>query len=348
MALPLAKLTILIGAGIVGSVLAKEGRMPNVSDFVSGAFKIVYKGIARDDSTSSSVNKPRSDTLLAQVNSLRQELQTLASNRPITIVTATGTGAGASRCGIVIVVVVVGYGYVWWKGWKLPDMMFATRRSLSDACNSVARNLENVYSSISATKLHLSKRISSVDTKLEEFKVLTTGTHEKVVELQVKSDEMGGKLRSVRDVVQTLHNKISMIEEKQDTTSQGVAWLCDYASKLENIRITERSQALPSSSSRPALELPPESPLRQTESLPPALSIEPSSDPGFSGSHQEFGATISVEVSSRINTSHDANNGFSSSGLLGLRSSGAGGSFITRTRSATKAVPILTRSPRPQ
>ncbi|CAL5328132.1 unnamed protein product [Camellia sinensis] len=33
-------------------------------------------------------------------------------------------------------------------GWKLPDMMFATKCSLSDACNTIAKQLENVYSSI--------------------------------------------------------------------------------------------------------------------------------------------------------------------------------------------------------
>ncbi|KAJ9176156.1 hypothetical protein P3X46_011498 [Hevea brasiliensis] len=147
MALPLGKLTILVGAGIIGSVLAKEGRLSNVSDLVSGAFKIAFKQIRQDDSTSS-IGKPHNDSLMAQVNSLRQELQMLASNRSVTIVTASGTGAGASKYGIIVVVGVFGYGYVWWKGWKLPDMMFATRRGLSDACTSIAQQLENVYASI--------------------------------------------------------------------------------------------------------------------------------------------------------------------------------------------------------
>ncbi|XP_059640848.1 uncharacterized protein LOC132283000 isoform X2 [Cornus florida] len=35
------------------------------------------------------------------------------------------------------------------KGWKLPDMMFATRRCISDACTFIAKQLENVYSSVS-------------------------------------------------------------------------------------------------------------------------------------------------------------------------------------------------------
>ncbi|KAG8363648.1 hypothetical protein BUALT_Bualt19G0044400 [Buddleja alternifolia] len=70
-------------SGLVGSVLAaNEGRVSTVSDFFFGAFK----QLKQDDSTVSS-SKPRNDSLLQQVNSLRQELQLLASNRPITIVT---------------------------------------------------------------------------------------------------------------------------------------------------------------------------------------------------------------------------------------------------------------------
>ncbi|RVW40105.1 hypothetical protein CK203_081943 [Vitis vinifera] len=60
----------------------------------------------------------------------------------------SGSQEGKSKYGVVVIIVVVGYGYAWWKGWKLPDMMFATRRSLSDACSSIAKQLENVYSSI--------------------------------------------------------------------------------------------------------------------------------------------------------------------------------------------------------
>ncbi|KAL8152168.1 hypothetical protein V2J09_009928 [Rumex salicifolius] len=141
MALSLGKLTILVGAGILGSVLAKEGQLPSVSDVLSGVVKIAFK---RDSAPSST--KPKNDALVAQVNSLKQELQFLVSNRPVTIITSGG--GGGRRYGMIILVVVVGYGYIWWKGWKLPDLTFATKRSLSDACTAVAKQLEQVYSSI--------------------------------------------------------------------------------------------------------------------------------------------------------------------------------------------------------
>uniref|UniRef100_A0A5B6ZKU1 Putative B-zip transcription factor n=1 Tax=Davidia involucrata TaxID=16924 RepID=A0A5B6ZKU1_DAVIN len=355
MALPLGKITILVGAGIVGSVLAKEGRLSNVPDFFSGAFKIVLKQIRQDDSTPSSA-KPRNDTLLAQVNNLRQELQLLASNRSVTIVTSSGSGA--SRYGIIIVVVVVGYGYVWWKGWKLPDMMFATRRGLSDACTTIAKQLENVYSSISVTKRHLSSRIDRVDCSLDECAELTSATREEVSELQGEMKVIGVDVQSVHHAVRTLETKINRIEGKQDLTNDGVRRLVDYAWSLENSRTTERIQATPSSSSRPAIELPQMTPSSRTESSPPVLSLEPPSPSASNGSHKVqrplqsavsasglkelHGISVvegssSPEVSNGVHVTEDTKNGYSGAGLFGRKLPGIGASFLTRTRSAMQS-----------
>lgn len=38
----LTKVASVCLLGIVGSIIAKEGHMPNVSDFVSGAFKVFF------------------------------------------------------------------------------------------------------------------------------------------------------------------------------------------------------------------------------------------------------------------------------------------------------------------
>ncbi|XP_021283738.1 uncharacterized protein LOC110416180 [Herrania umbratica] len=359
MALPLGKLTILVGAGIVGSIIAKEGHMPNVSDFVSGAFKLVFRQLKHDDSTPS-INKPRNDYLMAQVNSLRQELQILASNRPITIV--TGRGTGTSKYGIIIVVVVVGYGYVWWKGWRLPDMMFATRRSLSDARDAIAKQLESVYSSISTTRRHLSSRIDGVDNHMDEIADITASTQDEVSLLQDKSKMLNSNVQSVRFVVQTLESKINRIEGKQDITNEGLNWLCDYAHTMEQNRSTDRIQASPASSSMPALEAPMKSPSR-TGSLPPILPAESSSPSDSNGTHKvkrsprnavsasglkEVSESSGHELANGSRTSEDKTNGSSSSGFFGMMFSGANASFLTRTRSATNAVPQQMRSSRQQ
>ncbi|KHG03891.1 ATP-dependent helicase/deoxyribonuclease subunit B [Gossypium arboreum] len=330
MALPIGKLSILVGAGVVGSILAKEGHMRNLSDFVSGAFKFAFRQLKHDDSTPSG-NKPRNDYLMDQVNSLRQELQILASNRPVTIV--TGRGSGSSKYRIIIVVVVVGYGYVWWKGWRLPDMMFATRRSLSDARDAIAKQLDSVYSSISAN--------------------IAATTEDEVSLLQDKSKMLNSNVQSVRYVVQTLESKINRIEGKQDMTNEGVNWLCDYAQTMEQNRPTDHIQAAPASSSRLALEAPTRTPSR-TGSLPPIVPVDLPA-PDSNGTHmvkrsprnavsasglKEVGESSSNDVGNGKTTSEDKTNGSSSSsGFSGMMFSGGNGSFLTRTCSATNAVP---------
>ncbi|KAL8267124.1 hypothetical protein R6Q59_004468 [Mikania micrantha] len=266
MALPLGKLTIIIGAGLIGSVLAKEGRIPSVSDFFSGASKVL-KLISHDEKPASKP-KPLNDSLLAQVNSLRQELQLLASNRPVTIVTSSGSGG--SKYGVVIIVAVVGYGYVWWKGWKLPDMMFATKRSLSDATNAVAKQLETVYSSLAVTKRHLSSRIDRVDCSLDEVAEITATTKDEVSSIRGKTKVFSEDVQSIHNKVYTLESRLSMFELKQDETNLGVERLIRTAISMEN-------QGDQSNSSKPALEMP-----HRAMSLPPVQIEELQSSPPVS------------------------------------------------------------------
>ncbi|XP_020208037.1 uncharacterized protein LOC109792990 isoform X1 [Cajanus cajan] len=377
MALSLGKLTILVGAGIVGSVIAKEGTLPDVSGLVSGAFKVILKQIKNNDPAPTVKKQPHNDALLAQVSSLRQELQLLARDRSITIVNATGTGG--TKYVTVIVIVVVGYGYVWWKGWKLPDMMFATRRGLSDACTSIGNQMGKLYESIADTKKKLSARMNRLDKSLDECAALSESTREEVSKdfifcclfyclkieyllsqvsvIQQEADTISGDFKSVRVAVHVLESKIKEIEEKQVATTEGVNMLCQFTKTMENSKPTEYIQA---SSSRQALELPPVSPpsrgsqsgssrlsleppsttpSSRTGSLPPKLSTDPPSPSNSSGSYQE-----SIQVNSKsISPKEDKSNG-SSSGLFGLRLPNVYAPFLTRTRSATDAVVQQTRS----
>lgn len=155
MALSLGKLT-LVGAGILGSVLAKEGRVPSVSDVLSGALKIALKPIRQNDSANTT-SKPPDDALIAELNSLRKELQLLASNRSVTA--STSSAKGGRVYGGIIVIVVIGCGYVWWKVWKLLDFMFATQRDLTHGHNAVEKHLEQVLTAIRDTKRDLSSKL---------------------------------------------------------------------------------------------------------------------------------------------------------------------------------------------
>uniref|UniRef100_A0A0D6R0V6 DUF1664 domain-containing protein n=1 Tax=Araucaria cunninghamii TaxID=56994 RepID=A0A0D6R0V6_ARACU len=281
MALPLGKLVIVIGAGIAGSVLINEGRVSKVSDFVSGAFKVVLKHLKDDDS--SSKEKPIDNTLMAQVDSLRQELQRLSSSRSITVVTGNSQSGTGTYVMPVIVIGVAGYGYIWWKGWKLSDMMFATRRSFSDACSSIGKQLDQVSAAISAAKRHLSSRIDLVDNSLDECAELNAITKDEVFKLRGDLKNVGFDVESVQRAVQGLEFKIGRIEGKQDMTNEGVLQLCQFVRTLEERRQVERIQV--SSTSKPSIEYPnstssPHSHHQLALELPVSASSSGSSDKG--------------------------------------------------------------------
>ncbi|KAK7270026.1 hypothetical protein RIF29_22880 [Crotalaria pallida] len=333
MALPLGKFTLLLGAGLVGSVIAKEGRLPEVPFLLSAPFKFVFKQLTTNDSsttTTSTAKKPHNDALLAQVNSLRQELQLLARDRTVTIVNASTTGSG--KYVTVIVIVVVGYAYIWWKGWKLPNMMFATRRGLSDACTSIGNQLGKLYESMEDSKVKLSDRINCLDSSLNECAAISKNTREEISVIQQETDIISGDFKSVRVAFHVLESKIKEIEGKQVTTNEKVAILGQYALSLENSRATEPIQASPSGSSKPALELLPVTPASRAKKTCPSM---PSS--------RESNGISEVINSNNISPAEEKTNG-SSSGLFGMRFSGLHAPFLTRTRSATDAVVNHTRS----
>ena len=45
----------------------------------------------------------------------------------------------------------IDWALIYSQGWKLPDFMFATRRSLSDACNNVGSQIDGFYESLSVS-----------------------------------------------------------------------------------------------------------------------------------------------------------------------------------------------------
>ncbi|KAK1266641.1 hypothetical protein QJS04_geneDACA015363 [Acorus gramineus] len=167
MAIPIGKLTILIGAGLVGSVIVKDASISNVSGFLSGAYKVLIRHIQQDDPQPS---KSRArDSLLAQVNSIRQELQLFSSSGSVTIVT-DGTSGRRAYVLPVIFVGVVGWGYLWWK----------------------------------VTRQHLSTKINKVDNALEECNEISISTKDEVGQLREQVNEFDLRVASVAHMVENL------------------------------------------------------------------------------------------------------------------------------------------------
>ncbi|KAG8365861.1 hypothetical protein BUALT_Bualt17G0015900 [Buddleja alternifolia] len=302
MALPLGKLTLIVGAGLVGSVLAaKEGRVSTVSDFFSGAFKIVFKQLKQDDSTVSS-SKPKNDSLLQQVNSLRQELQLLASNRSVTIV--TGDRSGSGKYGVVVIVVVVGYGYIWWK----------------------------------ATKKHLSSRIDRVDCKIDECADNTSATKDEVSELRGDVKLIGADVQSVHHVVRSLETKISRIEGRQGAASSSSR----PALELPQVSPSRTVSLPVNPSLEPPSPSTGNGSQKKQAVFAPSNSSRNVSASGLKELHgisEDVGVSslISPQDSNGINVSEETNSDNSSTVFFGRKLSGFGASFLRRNHSAMQS-----------
>ncbi|KAL5226592.1 hypothetical protein ABZP36_014857 [Zizania latifolia] len=68
---------------------------------------------------------------------------------------AASSGTGKFTITAVVVAGVIGYAYIKWKGWKLSDIMFVTKRGLSDACNVVGSQLDRVSDDVTTARRHL-------------------------------------------------------------------------------------------------------------------------------------------------------------------------------------------------
>ncbi|GJN37778.1 hypothetical protein PR202_gb26766 [Eleusine coracana subsp. coracana] len=221
----LGKLAIVIGSGIAGSVLmGGESGLPDFKDMLSGALKFVTKGAKQGkDGPSTSTSSPHTAQLLTQVNHLREELQMLSNSKNIAIVTVDGR-PGPGAYGITAIVVgAIGYLFIRWKGWKLSDMMFVTKRGLSDACNVVGKQVDQVSESVNAARRHLAGRIDRVDCSLDECQEIAEATQKEVSVIQGDLKAFEKDMQSVHLVVRSLETKLGRLAYSQVASSSPLA-----------------------------------------------------------------------------------------------------------------------------
>ncbi|MQL80642.1 hypothetical protein Taro_013119 [Colocasia esculenta] len=162
------------------------------------------------------------------------------------------------------------------RGWKLSDMMFVSGRSLSDARNTVAKQLETISSSISSTKGHLSSRIDRVDCSLNDCIDLSTATKDEVSNLHGELGQIHTDVENVHVKVRTLETKLGRIGGSQDLTTRGIRHLCEFVMNLERVKNQKRIQAA-ASPTPIALEPPQATPANTNGSVKPMIKAPESS-----------------------------------------------------------------------
>lgn len=220
--LGISKIMILVGAGLAGSVVLKNGRL---SDIISE----IQSMITRLDKGGESLNGNSDNTavLEAQVRRLAQEIRQLGASRPITIMNGN-SGNLASFAVPAAAVGALGYGYMWWKGLSFTDLMYVTKRNMANVVSSFTKQLDQISAVIAATKKHLTQRIENLDGKMDEQKELSALIKNEVVDVRGDLTQIGFDVEAIRNLISGLEGKIGTMEDKQDFANAGVLYLCHF------------------------------------------------------------------------------------------------------------------------
>ncbi|CAN6211077.1 unnamed protein product [Urochloa humidicola] len=224
-----SKVLILVGAGMTGSILLRNGRLSDVL----GELQVIMKGVNQG-----AASGPYDIALIqAQIRNLAQEVRDLTISRPITILNGkSDSGAGGLSSYILPAAAVgaVGYCYMWWKGLSLSDVMFVTKRNMANAVQSMSKQLEQVSSALAATKRHLTQRLENLDGKMDEQVEVSKVIRNEVNDVKDDLAQIGFDIESIQQMVAGLEGKIELLENKQDVANTGIWYLCQVAGGIKD------------------------------------------------------------------------------------------------------------------
>lgn len=223
-----SKVLILVGAGMTGSILLRNGRLSDVLGELQEIMKGVNQGTA---------SGPYDLALIqAQIRSLAQEVRDLTLSRPITILNGKSDSGGGLSSYILPAAAVgaMGYCYMWWKGLSLSDVMFVTKRNMTNAVQSMSKQLEQVSSALAATKRHLTQRLENLDGKMDEQVEVSKAIRNEVNDVKDDLSQIGFDIESIQKMVAGLEGKIELLENKQDVANTGILYLCQVAGGLKD------------------------------------------------------------------------------------------------------------------
>lgn len=282
----LGQIAIVLGGGYLANLISDDDgkKVPIIGDALSTAAKFA-KVVGKDGkATSSSRSSSGDDQLMSQVSSLREELRRALreKDQDVTVID-NSSGVGAYTVTAIVVAGLVGYAYIRWKGWKLSDLTWVTKRGLSDACNVVGKQLNEVSDTVHVTKKHLAGRIDRVDATLDETQEIIEGTRDEVSIIHVNLSSFQKELQEVNRTVEIWGSRLCSIEDTQDRTVRATEALVGFSQQMErgqNGSIRHVSSFLPALGSAPEKiirRLPAPSPL-SLETVSSVAEPEPTVD----------------------------------------------------------------------
>ncbi|CAM0957466.1 unnamed protein product [Alopecurus aequalis] len=241
----LTRVVMLVGAGVAGSVVLRNGRLSEIlteiQEFLEKADKAKGGGGGADHGINDALN---------EVRLLAMQVRQLGSPRSITVLNGGSGQSGVS--GLILPAATVGalgYGYMWWKGISFADLMYVTKQNMATAVSSMTKHLEQVQTSLSAAKKHLTQRIQKLDDKLDQQKALSGQIKDDVTGARLKLENIGSEIKNIKELVWGLDEKMDSMEAKQNFSCAGVMYLCQFIEQNGG-KLPERLEGIKPSTKR--------------------------------------------------------------------------------------------------
>ncbi|CAL1413800.1 unnamed protein product [Linum trigynum] len=238
-----SRVLLIAGAGYLGTVLIQKGKL---SDLI-GEIQALVKGIEKGDSDGET---GQADVLTHQVGLLTQQVRQLGSFRHITVL---NNGQSGNYTGLIIpaaTVGAVGYGYIWWKGWKISDLMYVTKQSMTAAVSNLTKHLEGVTDALAKAKEHLTQRIHGLDDKMDVQNEISRKIESDVNTIHDNIQMLDSEVGQLISFVSGLDKKLDSLEYKQSLANYGIDYLCDLVKGKKVIMSKEMEVESISGSSR--------------------------------------------------------------------------------------------------
>ncbi|KAM0893772.1 hypothetical protein ACQ4PT_024887 [Festuca glaucescens] len=231
----LGGIAFVLGSGYLWNQLTPDAakNVPIIGDVLSTAANFA-KVVGKDGKDTSSSSSSSGDQLMLQVSSLREEIRRALREREDVTVIDNTSGSGAYTITAVVVAGLVGYAYIRWKGWKISDFMWVTKRGLNDACNVVGNQLNEVTETVHVTKKHLAGRIDRVDATLDETQQIIEGTRDEVAVIHVNLSSFQKELQEVNRTVEIWGSRLCCIEDTHDRTVRATEALVGFGQQMEH------------------------------------------------------------------------------------------------------------------
>ncbi|CAI5493105.1 unnamed protein product, partial [Closterium sp. Naga37s-1] len=173
--------------------------------------------------------------LIDQVHKLSLQVQQLStSSRPITVVNAPPAQQQGSIVGYVIPVAVIGaagYGVMWWKGWRVSDLMYVTRRGMDQAVKLMGAKVTELQTALDTAKKQLAGRLEGVSKSVAEGLKMQAVIKKDVIEVKGVVTSVSRDLDNMHGLVEGMDTKLASLEQKQDIATRGVLLLCSFVSR---------------------------------------------------------------------------------------------------------------------